>query len=53
MGNLFGFRRAAMNGVRPDDLPVSLFDHDYVRVDPAAVSFDAWLRWFIEHVTER
>jgi hypothetical protein len=50
MGNLFGFERLGMNGVRPDDLPVSLFDHDYVRVEPAAASFDAWLRWFIEHV---
>lgn len=50
MGNLFGFNRIAMSGVRPDDLPVSLFDHDYVRVEPAAASFDAWLRWFVEHV---
>ena len=50
MGNLFGFQRTAMNGVRPDDLPVSLFDHDYVRVDPVASSFDVWLKWFIEHV---
>ena len=50
MGNLFGFQRVAMNEGRPDDLPVSLFDHDYVRVTPAAPSFDAWLRWFIDHV---
>ena len=50
MGNLFGFQRTAMNGDRPDDLPVSLFDHDYVRVDPAAPSFEAWLSWFVEHV---
>jgi hypothetical protein len=52
MGNLFGFQRAARNDVRPDDLPVSRFDHDYVRVDPMAPSFDGWLRWFIEHVVE-
>jgi hypothetical protein len=51
MGNLFGFHRTATNGIRPDDLPVSLFDHDYVRVDPVAPSFDVWLKWFIEHVT--
>ena len=50
MGNLFGFHRMAMNGIRPDDLPVSLFDHDYVRVVPVASSFDEWLKWFIEHV---
>jgi hypothetical protein len=50
MGNLFGFHRAAMTGVRPDDLPVGLFDHDYFRVDAVAASFDGWLRWFIEHV---
>jgi hypothetical protein len=50
MGNLFGFRRAAIHGVRPDDLPVSLFDHDYVRVAPVAASFDGWLRWFMDHV---
>ncbi len=52
VGNLFGFQRAAMNGGRPDDLPVSLFDHDYVRIDPAVPSLDAWLRWFIEHLGE-
>jgi hypothetical protein len=50
MGNLFGFHRTAVNGIRPDDLPVSRFDHDYVRVDPVASSFDEWLKWFIEHV---
>lgn len=50
MGNLFGFQRAAMNGDRPYDLPVSLFDHDYLRVDAVAPSFDGWLRWFMEHV---
>jgi hypothetical protein len=50
MGNLFGFHRAARDGARPDDLPVSLFDHEYVRVDPVAASFDGWLRWFLEHV---
>jgi len=50
MGNLFGFHRTAMNGIRPDDLPVSLFDHDHARVNPVASSFDEWLRRFIEHV---
>ena len=50
MGNLFGFHRTAMNGIRPADLPVSLFDHDYARLDPVASSFDDWLKWFIEHV---
>jgi hypothetical protein len=50
MGSLFGFRRVAIWGLRPDDSPVCLFDCDYVRVDLAAASFDAWLRWFIEHV---
>jgi len=49
MGNLFGFPRVAIAGARPDDLPVRLFDHDYVRVDPVAASFDGWLRWFIEN----
>jgi hypothetical protein len=51
MGNLFGFQRV-VNGGRLDDLPVSLFDHDYVRVEPVAASFDSFLRWFIEHVVE-
>jgi hypothetical protein len=48
MGNLFGFRRTARQGARPDDLPVGFFDHDYVRVQPVAAAFDEWLRWFIE-----
>jgi hypothetical protein len=50
MGNLFGFQRTGRDGVRPEDLPVLLFDHDYIRVDPVAPSFDAWLSWFIEQV---
>jgi hypothetical protein len=50
MGNLFGFPSVARIGERPDDLPVGLFDHDYVRVDPIAASFDGWIRWFVENV---
>ena len=50
IGNLFGFHRIARNGSRPDDLPVTLFDHDYGRIDPAAPSFDTWLGWYLEHV---
>jgi hypothetical protein len=50
MGNLFGFHRTPMNGLRPDDMLISLFDHDCVRVDPIARSFDSWIRWFIENV---
>ncbi len=44
MGNLFGFPRSGRQGSRPDDLPVSLFDHDFVRVEPVATSFDEWLK---------
>ena len=50
MGNLFGLPRVNRDGPRPDDLPVRLFDHDYLHVVPVAESFDGWLRWFLEHV---
>jgi len=49
-GNLFGFRRVPLDTSRPDDLPVILFDHDYLCVDHVAASFDAWLNWFVDHV---
>jgi hypothetical protein len=50
MGNLFGFHRIPRDGPRPDDLPVGLFDHDYVRVDSVSQSFEGWLSWFVDHV---
>jgi hypothetical protein len=50
MGNLFGFHRMPRDGPRPDDLPIGLFDHDYVRIDSVSPSFEGWLSWFVEHV---
>jgi hypothetical protein len=52
MGGLFGFPRTARIGQRPDDLPVQLFDADYVKVVPIAESFDNWLLWIVENVGE-
>lgn len=50
MGNLFGFIRVAKTNILPDDLPVVLFDHDYVCVTPVADSFDDWIAWFVSHL---
>jgi len=50
MGNLFGFQKVARCGPRPDDVPVSLFDHDYCHVVPVAESFDAWIDWFVANL---
>jgi hypothetical protein len=50
MGGLFGFRRVAPNASRPDDLPVELFDTAEVRIVPVAISFDAWIDWFLKNV---
>lgn len=52
MGGLFAFACAARVGQRPDDLPVQLFDADFVKVVPIAESFDSWLLWFVENVGE-
>lgn len=50
MGNMFGFQRVSRDMNRPDDLPISLFDHDFLRIEPIAESFDEWLAWFVENV---
>jgi hypothetical protein len=50
MGNLFGFPRVPRDNPRPDDLPISLFDHDYLRINPVSGSFDKWLMWFVDNL---
>ena len=40
----------ALNAVRPDDLPVEVFDTTEVRIVPVAASFESWIEWFVENV---
>lgn len=49
-GDIYGFRRVAVNAVRPDDLPVEVFDTAEVRIVPVAASFESWIEWFVENV---
>jgi hypothetical protein len=51
MGNMFGFGRTRRHEARPDDLPVWFFDHDYVKVESLAESFDALLAWYLSHLS--
>ncbi len=49
MGNLFVFPRE-LHDVAPDDAPVLFFDHDFSTVETVAVSFDAFLLWFLDNI---
>ena len=44
-GNAFCFQRLKE---RAEDLPVFLFDHDFVRLKQLAEGFDVWLRQYLE-----
>jgi len=46
MGNVFGFTKA-VSETRLDDLPVMVFDHDFVTIGEERGSFDEWLNSFI------
>jgi hypothetical protein len=50
MGNMFGFKRESKV---LDDAPVVFFDHDFVDAAEVAPSFDAFLNWYVEHLTGR
>jgi hypothetical protein len=47
MGNMFCFKRIDQNSERPDDVPVWVFDHDFIKVSQISDSFDRWLETFI------
>ena len=46
MENVFGFSKSVLEK-RPDDLPVMVFDHDFVTVGEEHSSFDGWLNSFL------
>ena len=50
MGSMIGFRRVSRKEIRPDDLPVWFFDHDYLTVECLAESFDALLSWYLSQL---
>lgn len=47
MGNVFGFRKQRLDP-RPDDSPVFVFDHDFVKIKLASSAFDIWLDSFVQ-----
>lgn len=49
MGNLFCFERLPVNGLIQDDVPILLFDHDYVVVRRVSSSFTELLQWFLRY----
>lgn len=50
MGNMIGFRRQSVSS---EDSPVVFFDHDFVEVSEVGPSFDEFLNWYLDNLTER
>jgi hypothetical protein len=47
MGNAYCFERIESFSVRPDDVPIFIFDHDSIEVTKVAESFENFLLFYI------